>query len=111
MLSTGIRTPVGVKVYGPDLREMEKVAGQIETVLKTVPGTSSAYAERVIDGYYLDIIPDRMALGRYGLSIDDVQDVIGMALGSEVVTSTARAGSVMALPSGIRERSEAIHNP
>ena len=88
MLSTGIRTPVGVKVYGTNLNEMEKVARDIETVLKAVPGTSSAYAERVIGGYYLDIIPDRMALGRYGLSIDDVQDVIGMALGSEVVTST-----------------------
>ncbi|NKM35223.1 CusA/CzcA family heavy metal efflux RND transporter [Rhizobium laguerreae] len=88
MLSTGIRTPVGVKVYGTDLGEMEKVARQIETVLKTIPGTSSAYAERVIGGYYLDIVPDRTALGRYGLTINDIQDVVGMALGSEVVTST-----------------------
>src|SRR5690606_5360571 len=60
MLSTGIRTPVGVKVYGTDLAEMEKVARQIEAVLRTVPGTSSAYAERVIGGYYLDIVPDRV---------------------------------------------------
>ncbi|NKM19730.1 CusA/CzcA family heavy metal efflux RND transporter [Rhizobium laguerreae] len=88
MLSTGIRTPVGVKVYGTDLGEMEKVARQIETVLKTIPGTSSTYAERVIGGYYLDIVPDRTALGRYGLTINDIQDVVGMALGSEVVTST-----------------------
>ncbi|MBY3177615.1 efflux RND transporter permease subunit [Rhizobium leguminosarum] len=88
MLSTGIRTPVGVKVYGTDLGEMEKVARQIESVLKTIPGTSSAYAERVIGGYYLDIIPDRTALGRYGLTVNDVQDVISMALGSQVVTST-----------------------
>ena len=63
MLSTGIRTPVGVKVYGTDLAEMEKVARQIEAVLRAVPGTSSAYAERVIGGYYLDIVPDRAALG------------------------------------------------
>jgi Cu(I)/Ag(I) efflux system membrane protein CusA/SilA len=62
MLSTGIRTPVGVKVYGTDLKQMEKVARDIETVLKAVPGTSSAYAERVIGGYYLDIIPDRLRL-------------------------------------------------
>jgi Cu(I)/Ag(I) efflux system membrane protein CusA/SilA len=88
MLSTGIRTPVGVKVYGSDLGEMQKVARQIETMLKTIPGTSSAYAERVIGGYYLDIVPDRIALGRYGLSVKDVQDVVGMALGSAVVTQT-----------------------
>ncbi|TIX29409.1 MAG: efflux RND transporter permease subunit, partial [Mesorhizobium sp.] len=88
MLSTGIRTPVGVKVYGTDLGEMENVARQIEAVLRAVPGTSSAYAERVIGGYYLDIIPDRTALGRYGLSIGDVQDVISMALGAKAITST-----------------------
>jgi Cu(I)/Ag(I) efflux system membrane protein CusA/SilA len=88
MLSTGIRTPVGVKVFGTDLKEMERIAREIETTLKTVPGTSSAYAERVIGGYYLDIVPDRVALARYGLSIDLVQDVISMALGSETITST-----------------------
>jgi Cu(I)/Ag(I) efflux system membrane protein CusA/SilA len=112
MLSTGIRTPVGVKVYGTDLKEMEKVARKIETVLKAVPGTSSAYAERVIGGYYLDIIPDRMALGRYGLSIDDVQDVIGMALGSEVVTSTVegreRYGVAIRYPRAFRSDPQTI---
>jgi Cu(I)/Ag(I) efflux system membrane protein CusA/SilA len=88
MLSTGIRTPVGVKVFGGDLGEMEKVARQIEAVLRTVPGTSSAYAERVIGGYYLEIVPDRAALGRYGLSMGDVQQVVGMALGGETATTT-----------------------
>ena len=88
MLSTGIRTPVCVKVFGTDLAKMETVARQIEAVLKAVPGTSSAYAERVIGGYYLDITPDRMALGRYGLSVGDVQDVIATALGGESVTTT-----------------------
>jgi Cu(I)/Ag(I) efflux system membrane protein CusA/SilA len=88
MLSTGIRTPVGVKVFGTDLKEMERIARDIETTLKTVPGTSSAYAERVIGGYYLDIVPDRVALARYGLSVDAVQDVIAMAMGSETITST-----------------------
>jgi len=88
MLSTGIRTPVGVKVIGKDLAEMEKVARQVETVLKTVPGTSSAYAERVVGGYYLEIVPDRDRLARYGLMIADVQDVVAMALGAEPITTT-----------------------
>jgi len=88
MLSTGIRTPVGVKVFGKDLAEMEKVARQVETVIRTVPGTSSAYAERVIGGYYMEIVPDRIALGRYGLMVSDVQDVISTALGGEAVTTT-----------------------
>ena len=88
MLSTGIRTPVGVKVFGTDLVEMERLARQIEQVLRTVPGTSSAYAERVIGGYYLDITPDREALARYGLMVGDVQEVIATALGGEAVTTT-----------------------
>ncbi|MBY3166361.1 efflux RND transporter permease subunit [Rhizobium laguerreae] len=112
MLSTGIRTPVGVKVYGTDLGEMEKVARQIETVLKTIPGTSSAYAERVIGGYYLDIVPDRTALGRYGLTINDIQDVVGMALGSEVVTSTVegreRYGMAIRYPRASRSDPQSI---
>jgi Cu(I)/Ag(I) efflux system membrane protein CusA/SilA len=88
MLSTGIRTPVGVKVIGKDLTQMDQVARQIETILKAVPGTSSAYAERVTGGYYLEIIPDRAQLARYGLMISDVQDVISMALGAEPLTTT-----------------------
>jgi Cu(I)/Ag(I) efflux system membrane protein CusA/SilA len=112
MLSTGIRTPVGVKVYGTDLNEMERVARDVETVLKTLPGTSSAYAERVIGGYYLDVIPDRLAMGRYGLAIDDVQDVIAMALGSEVVTSTVegreRYGVAIRYPRAFRSDPQSI---
>ena len=88
MLATGIRTPVGVKVFGTDLAQMERTAREIEQVLRAVPGTSSAYAERVIGGYYLDIVPDRAALGRYGLAIDDVQNVIASALGAGTVTTT-----------------------
>ena len=112
MLSTGIRTPVGVKVYGTDLAEMEKVARQIEAVLRTVPGTSSAYAERVIGGYYLDIPPDRAALGRYGLSVGAVQDVISMALGAKVITSTVegreRYGVAIRYPRALRSDPNAI---
>ncbi len=88
MLATGIRTPVGVKVFGKDLGEIENVARQVEAAVRKVPGTSSAYAERVIGGYYIEIVPDRMALGRYGLSVADVQDVISTALGGEAVTTT-----------------------
>jgi len=88
MLSTGIRTPVGIKIYGTDLAKMEGVAREIEAVVRRVRGTSSAYAERVIGGYFLDITPDRAALGRYGLSVAAVQEVIAMALGSEVITQT-----------------------
>ncbi|GLS46246.1 efflux RND transporter permease subunit [Methylobacterium brachythecii] len=88
MLSTGIRTPVGIKVLGTDLVAMEAVARQVEAVVKAVPGTSSAYAERVQGGYFLDITPDREILGRYGLTVGDVQDVIAMALGGDSVTNT-----------------------
>ena len=112
MLSTGIRTPVGVKVYGSDLNEMEQVARQVEAVLRDVPGTSSAYAERVIGGYFLDIVPDRTALGRYGLSVADVQDVISMALGAEVITSTVegreRYGVAIRYPRALRSDPQAI---
>jgi copper/silver efflux system protein len=88
MLATGIRTPVGVKVIGQDLVEIEKLARQIETAIKTVPGTSSAFAERINGGYYLDIDPDRRELARYGLSIADVQEVVASAIGAETVTTT-----------------------
>jgi Cu(I)/Ag(I) efflux system membrane protein CusA/SilA len=88
MLSTGIRTPVGVKVIGTDLVEIDRLARQIEQVLRTVPGTSSAYAERTIGGYYLEIVPDRAALARYGIMVQDVQDTIATALGGQSVTTT-----------------------
>ena len=88
MLATGIRTPVGVKVIGQDLVEIEKLARQIEAAIKTVPGTSSAFAERINGGYYLDIEPDRRELARYGLSIADVQEVVASAIGAETVTTT-----------------------
>jgi Cu(I)/Ag(I) efflux system membrane protein CusA/SilA len=88
MLATGIRTPVGVKVYGTDLTEMEHVAREIEAAVRTVPGTTSAFAERINGGYYLNIDPNRAQLARYGLMITDVQDVIASALGAEAVTTT-----------------------
>jgi Cu(I)/Ag(I) efflux system membrane protein CusA/SilA len=88
MLSTGIRTPIGIKVFGKDLAEMETLARQIEAVVKTVPGTSSAFAERITGGFYLNIEPDRTQLARYGLAVGDLLDVVGTALGGETVTTT-----------------------
>ncbi|MFZ5509286.1 MAG: efflux RND transporter permease subunit [Pseudomonadota bacterium] len=88
MLSTGIRTPIGIKVFGKTLEGIEQVATQVEAAVKTVPGTTSAFAERVTGGYYLNITPDRLQLARYGLAVGDLQEVIGTALGGEVVTTT-----------------------
>ncbi|MEF8746435.1 MAG: CusA/CzcA family heavy metal efflux RND transporter [Candidatus Accumulibacter propinquus] len=88
MLSTGIRTPIGIKVFGKDLDEMEKLAKTIEAVVKTVPGTTSAFAERITGGFYINIEPDREQLARYGLAVGDLQNVIGAALGGEMVTTT-----------------------
>jgi Cu(I)/Ag(I) efflux system membrane protein CusA/SilA len=88
MLSTGIRTPIGIKVFGKDLDEMEKLAKIIEAVVKTVPGTTSAFAERITGGFYINIEPDREQLARYGLAVGDLQNVIGAALGGEMVTTT-----------------------
>jgi Cu(I)/Ag(I) efflux system membrane protein CusA/SilA len=112
MLSTGIRTPIGVKVIGTDLVEIDRLAKQIEQVLKAVPGTSSAYAERGIGGYYLDITPDRAALARYGIMVQDVQDVIGTALGGQTVTTTVegrqRFGVNMRYPRDLRGDTQSI---
>ena len=112
MLSTGIRTPVGGKVIGTDLVEIDRLAKQIEQVLKTVPGTSSAYAERALGGYYLDVTPDRAALARYGIMVQDVQDVIATALGGQTVTTTVegrqRFSVNMRYPRDLRSNAQAI---
>lgn len=88
MLATGIRTPVGLKVFGKDLKTIETLATEVESVLKTVPGTASAYAERIISGYYVDINIKRNEAARYGLKVEDIQQVIQSAIGGENVTTT-----------------------
>jgi Cu(I)/Ag(I) efflux system membrane protein CusA/SilA len=112
MLSTGIRTPVGIKVFGTDLAELERLARQIEAVIRTVPGTTSAFAERVLGGYYLNIDPDRAQLARYGLMVGDLQNVIAMALGAETVTTTVegreRYGVSIRYPRDLRGDPQAI---
>lgn len=112
MLSTGIRTPIGIKVFGKDLNEMERLAREIETVVKAVPGTTSAFAERITGGFYLNIEPDRTQLARYGLTIGELQDVIGQALGGEMVTTTVegreRFGVTVRYPRELRSDPQLI---
>ncbi len=88
MLATGIRTPVGIKILGPDLAEIEKIGMAIEHHLKDIPGTRSVYSERVTTGYFLDFEIRRNEIARYGLSIDDVQEVIQSAIGGMNLTTT-----------------------
>jgi Cu(I)/Ag(I) efflux system membrane protein CusA/SilA len=112
MLSTGIRTPIGIKVYGKNLDEMERVARDIEAVVRKVPGTTSAFAERITGGFYLNIEPDRQALARYGLTVGEVQEVIATALGGETVTTTVegleRFGVSIRYPRELRGTPEQI---
>jgi Cu(I)/Ag(I) efflux system membrane protein CusA/SilA len=112
MLSTGIRTPIGIKVFGKDLGEMEKLAKQVEAVVKTVPGTTSAFAERITGASYLNIEPDRGQLARYGLTLGELQDVIGTALGGEMVTTMVegreRFGVAVRYPRELRGNPEQI---
>jgi Cu(I)/Ag(I) efflux system membrane protein CusA/SilA len=88
MITTGVRSPVGIKVLGPDLKIIEKIGLEIEQVLASVPGTKSAFAERLNEGYYLDLTVNRREAARYGLTVGDVQAVITSAIGGETVTTT-----------------------
>jgi Cu(I)/Ag(I) efflux system membrane protein CusA/SilA len=88
MLFTGIKTPVGIKVLGPDLDTIDRIGREIETTLEDVEGTRSVYAERVAQGYFTDVVPTREALARHGLTTRDVQEVIQTAIGGENVTRT-----------------------
>jgi Cu(I)/Ag(I) efflux system membrane protein CusA/SilA len=88
MITTGVRSPVGIKVLGPDLKTIERIGVEIEQVLASVPGTKSAFAERLNEGYYLDLTVNRREAARYGLTVGDVQAVITSAIGGETVTTT-----------------------
>ena len=88
MLSTGIRTPVGIKIFGKDLAVIESIGQQIEAALAGVKGTRSVYAERIVGGNYVDFEPDKQALARYGLTVDDVQMVVESAIGGMDVSET-----------------------
>jgi Cu(I)/Ag(I) efflux system membrane protein CusA/SilA len=88
MLATGIKTPVGIKVAGPDLAQLERIASQVETVVRQVPGTSSVFAERVMGGNYIEFNINRDEIARYGLALGDVQEVLEVALGGMPLTTT-----------------------
>ena len=88
MLLTGIKTPVGIKILGSDLNEIQRIGGEIERLLQNIPGTRSVYAERVAQGYFTDIRIDREAIARHGLMVGDVQDVIESAIGGQNITRT-----------------------
>ena len=112
MLATGIRTPVGIKVFGPDLATLERVGKEIERAVQKVPGTRSAFAERAVSGYYLDVDIDRVAAARYGLNVGDVQAVIATAIGGMVITQTVegreRYGVRIRYPQELRDTPEKL---
>ncbi len=88
MLTTGVRTPIGIKIFGANLQEIERIGGELEKILQRIPGTRSVYAERVAGGFFLDFQPRRDQLARYGLTIGELQSVIQSAIGGENVTTT-----------------------
>ncbi|HEX6534842.1 MAG TPA: CusA/CzcA family heavy metal efflux RND transporter [Gemmatimonadaceae bacterium] len=112
MLATGIRTPVGIKIYGPDLAELERIGREVERSVRTVPGTRSAFAERAVSGYYLDIDIDRAAAARHGVNIADVQTVIATAIGGMTVTQSVegreRYGVRVRYPQELRDTPERL---
>jgi Cu(I)/Ag(I) efflux system membrane protein CusA/SilA len=112
MLATGIRTPVGVKIFGPDLRELERLGREVEDAVRRIPGTRSAFAERAMSGYYLDIDIDRAAAARHGLNVGDVQTVIATAVGGMTVTQTVegreRYGVRIRYPVELRDNPERL---
>jgi Cu(I)/Ag(I) efflux system membrane protein CusA/SilA len=114
MLATGIKSPIGVKVSGSDLAELDRVARDVERVAKTVPGVSSAFAERLSGGRYIDVTIDRAAAGRYGLNIADVQSVVSGAIGGETVGQTveglARYPISVRYPRELRDSIDALRN-
>jgi Cu(I)/Ag(I) efflux system membrane protein CusA/SilA len=109
MITTGVRSPVGIKVLGPDLKTIEKIGIEIEQVLATVPGTKSAFAERLNEGYYLDVIVNRYEAARYGLTVGDVQAVIASAIGGETVTITVEGRE--RYPVNVRYKRELREDP
>jgi Cu(I)/Ag(I) efflux system membrane protein CusA/SilA len=114
MLATGIKTPVGIKVAGPNLAELERIAGQIEGRIRRVPGTGSVFAERVMGGNYIEFEIDREAIARYGLTLGDVQDVLEVALGGMPLTTTVegleRYDVIMRYDRDYRENLEALRD-
>jgi len=112
MLATGIKTPVGIKVAGPDLPELERIASEIEVAVRRAPGTGSVFAERVMGGNYVEFDIDRDAIARYGLTVGEVQEVLQVALGGMPLTTTVegleRYGVILRYERDYRENLEAL---
>jgi Cu(I)/Ag(I) efflux system membrane protein CusA/SilA len=112
MLATGIRTPVGIKIFGPDLPTLERLGREVEDMIRMVPGTRSVFAERAQSGYYLDIDIDRAAAARHGLNVGDVQQVIATAVGGMTITQTVegreRYGVRIRYPQELRDTPERL---
>jgi Cu(I)/Ag(I) efflux system membrane protein CusA/SilA len=112
MLATGIRTPVGIKIFGPDLAELERIGKAVEHSVQMVRGTRSAFAERAVSGYYLDIAIDRAAAARHGLNVGDIQMVIATAIGGMTITQTVegreRYGVRVRYPQELRDTPERL---
>ena len=112
MLATGIRTPVGIKLFGPDLATLERLGRQVEQAVQMVPGTRSAFAERAVSGYYLDIDIDREAAARHNVNVADVQTVIATAIGGMSITQTVegreRYGVRVRYPQELRDTPERL---
>jgi copper/silver efflux system protein len=114
MLATGIKTPVGIKIFGPDLEELDRIGKQIEGLLPAVEGTNSVFAERTVGGKYLDITVDRAAAARYGMTTDDVQMTIMSALGGmeagQTIEGRERYSVLVRYPRELRDNPEAVRN-
>jgi copper/silver efflux system protein len=112
MLATGIRTPVGIKIFGNDLGELERIGKEVERAVQGVRGTRSAFAERAMSGYYLDIDIDRVAAARHGLNVGDIQTVIATAIGGMTITQTVegreRYGVRVRYPQELRDTPEKL---
>jgi Cu(I)/Ag(I) efflux system membrane protein CusA/SilA len=112
MLATGIRTPVGIKIFGPDLTELERIGKEVEQAVQSVPGTRSVFAERAVSGFYLDIDIDRAAAARHGLNVGDIQAVIATAVGGMTITQTVegreRYGVRIRYPQELRDTPERL---
>jgi Cu(I)/Ag(I) efflux system membrane protein CusA/SilA len=112
MLATGIRTPVGIKIFGPDLSELERIGKAVEQAVQSVSGTRSAFAERAVSGYYLDIDIDRAEAARHSVNVGDVQAVIATAIGGMIVTQTVegreRYGVRLRYPQELRNTPERL---
>jgi Cu(I)/Ag(I) efflux system membrane protein CusA/SilA len=114
MLATGIKTPVGIKIFGPDLVQLDRIGKQIEGLLPMVPGTNSVFAERTVGGRYLDLVVNREAVARYGMTVDEVQMAMMAAVGGmyagEVIAGRERYSILVRYPRELRDSPEQLHN-